>query len=338
MRNIKTAVNQNINYLVMVSVCLILIISISFNSLAKDKVFLNIGTTNQTSSSYGYYVQLLKVFNKYAPHFKATVIETGAAVDNIRRLARGEIEAGLAMDDPMYQAYHGLGKWEGEPVSELRTLLMWTKNMVPYVVRADSDIYSVYDLDGLPFSPGMRGSGNEASCEMILGFLGIEPKWFRGSLADAIDAMKDRRIVGTNKGSNLNKPDAAFLELQTFMKLRPLNWPNDLIEKVKAEYPYLPTATIPAGTFNGQTEDVNTWGMVMGDVATSNMSEEVGYDWVKASFDGKDMLAIVYPEVNDIDWVEVTLESTIPLHAGTIKYFREMGVEIPEELIPPEVN
>ncbi|MEA1939834.1 MAG: TAXI family TRAP transporter solute-binding subunit [Candidatus Caldatribacteriota bacterium] len=334
--------NNNRKLLSISTVVIVSILLVSFFSLislaASDKIFLNVGTTNKASSAYGYYVQTLKVFNKYAPNLKPTIIETGAAVDNTNRLARKEIDIGLAPDSIKYQAYNGIGKWEGKPVSNLRNMLSWAKNMQPYVVKADSDIMTPYDLDGLGFCCGARGSACEATCEMILDSLGVEPEFFRGSLTDATNAMKDRRIDGLLKTSCGNKPDAAFLELQTYLKLKPINWSVETLELVKEDYPYFSTGVIPAGTFNGQTEDANSWSVVMGDFATTELSEEAAYLWVKACFQGKDMLAQVYPAAGEADWVEATLGSLIPLHAGTIKYFREIGVEIPEELIPPEAK
>ena len=75
-----------------------------------ERIFLNIGTTNKTSILYPYYVNMIKIFRKYAPDLKPTVIETGAAVDNINRLAKGQIDIGMVMDSTAYEAYNGLGK------------------------------------------------------------------------------------------------------------------------------------------------------------------------------------------------------------------------------------
>jgi len=325
-------------FILTVTVCIVIFLSSLASIAVAKRILLNVGTTNKASSAYGYYVQTLKVFDKYAPDLKPTIIETGAAVDNTNRLARKEIDIGLAPDSIKYQAYNGIGKWKGKPISNLRNMLSWAKNMQPYVVKADSDIKTPYDLDGAYFCCGARGSACEATCEMILKSIGAEPKFFRGSLSDATNAMKDRRIDGVLKTSCGNKPDAAFLELQTYLKLRPLNWDTETLAFVKKDYPYFSTGVIPAGTFNGQTEDANSWSVVMGDFATTDLSEEVVYKWVKACFEGRDMLAKVYPAAGETDWVEATLGSLIPLHAGTIKYFREIGVEIPDKLIPPEAK
>lgn len=323
-------------YLIIASLCLMCLLVAP--SLTEARVFINIGTTNKTSILYPYYVHLISIFKKYAPDLKPTIIETGASVDNINRLVQKQIDIGMTTDAVAYEAYNGIGRWEGKPVSDLRSVLTYAENSVLYVVTEESGITDPYDLTGKPVFPGMRGSGNEAMCEAIFGALGIKPEWYRGSLSDAADAMKDRRIVCANKTSNGKTPDATFLELQTFLRLKPLEWTKEQIAKVREQYPYFKTTTQPAGSLNAQTKETLTWATLLGDVTLASYPEDVVYQYVKACFEGKEELGEVYKAAGQTDFVKATIAMDIPLHAGTVKYFREIGVEIPENLLPPEVN
>lgn len=302
------------------------------------RVFLNIGTTNKTSILYPYYVNMIPLFKKYAPDLRPTIIETGASVDNINRIAKKQIDIGMSMDSTAYEAFNGLGKWKGAPVKELRAVMTYAVNTIPYVVTVESGISNPMDLTGKKVFPGMRGSGNEAMCELVFEAAGIKPDWFRGSLSDAADAMKDRRVICANKTSNGNAPDATFLELQTFIKLKPLHWPDDIVQVVKKKYPYFKTSTVPANTFAGQTKDVTTWATLLGDVASSELAEDTVYQYVKACFEGKKEQAKVYFVAGECDFVQATFDMGIPLHAGTVKYFKEIGVKIPIHLIPQEAK
>ena len=303
-----------------------------------ERIFLNIGTTNKTSILYPYYVNMIKIFRKYAPDLKPTVIETGAAVDNINRLAKGQIDIGMVMDSTAYEAYNGLGKWQGTPVKDLRAVLTYAVNSVPYVVTEESGITNAEQLQGKPVSPGMRGSGNEAVCESVFSALGIQPEWFRGSLSDAADAMKDRRIVCVNKTSNGLSPDATFIELQTFIRLNVIDWTPEQIAKVREVYPYFKTAVQPTGSLNAQTKDATTWATYLGDAAMASMSEKAIYMYVKACFEGKEEQSKVYAAAGQSDFIAATLDMGITLQKGTVKYFREIGVQIPEQLIPVEAK
>ena len=66
----KSKHQRFLTILVLVSVSVLLVSLFSSSSMASSKkVFLNVGTTNKASSAYGYYVQLLKVFNKYLAEY-----------------------------------------------------------------------------------------------------------------------------------------------------------------------------------------------------------------------------------------------------------------------------
>ncbi len=303
----------------------------------KARVLLTVGTTSKTSSVYALYVSTLQAFKQYAPHIQATIVETGASVDNCERLQKAQIDYGVSAYDVAYECYKGLGRWEGKANPNLRVMMMWTANAQPIVVRDDSKVTNLADLAGKKFCPGPRGSGNETMCEAIMAALNIKPNYFRGSLEDATNAMKDNQIVGVMKASTGLKPDATFLDMQTFIKIRPLSYTPEQIQTVLTKYPYYGTAVLPKGTFNGQTEDATTIAGLLGDVANSTLSAEVVYDIEKAYFEGKDIIGQAYSGAKDTDWLKTTLAlKGMYLHAGTVKYLKEKGVDVPAELIPPE--
>jgi len=303
----------------------------------KERVLLTVGTTSKTSSVYALYVSTLQAFKQAAPHIQATIVETGASVDNCERLQKEQIDYGVSAYDVVYEANKGLGRWEGKANPNLRVMMMWSANAQPIVVRDDSGVKDLKDLNGKKFCPGPRGSGNEAMCEAIMAALDIKPNYFRGSLEDATNAMKDNQIVGVMKASTGTKPDATFLDMQTFIKIRPLSYTPEQIQTVLSKYPYYGTAVIPKGTFNAQTEDATTVAGLLGDVSTTKLSAEVVYDIVKAYFEGKDLLGQAYSGAKDTDWIKTTLSiKGMYLHAGTVKYLKEIGINVPAELIPPE--
>ena len=75
-------------------------------------------------------------------------------------------------------------------------------------------------------------------------------------------------------------------------------------------------------------------------VATSSeaLSEQLGYEIVKAVFNSQKEQAQTTPSIAQIDFTRTLLLSSVPLHAGTVKYLREIGVGIPNQLIPPEAR
>jgi hypothetical protein len=56
---------------------------------------------------------------------------------------------------------------------------------------------------------------------------------------------------------------------------------------------------------------------------------------VKATYENNAALVAVHP-VSSMTKVENIMNTPIPFHRGTIKYLKEMKIEIPENLIPKD--
>ncbi len=141
-------------------------------SEAKKK-YIFFGASAATSSHYAYVVGAAKAINKYVPDVKANVVETGASVDNIKRIGAGEIDIGIGSMKTMYEAWGGLARWKNKPVKDLRLLWLYAIGIDFIVVREDSGVKKLEDLNGKKFNPGIRGSATEATTKQIFKILGI---------------------------------------------------------------------------------------------------------------------------------------------------------------------
>ena len=54
-----------------------------------------IGSTSSSSSHYSYFVAVNQIINNQVEGISSSVAETGATVDNLRRLGRNQIDMGL---------------------------------------------------------------------------------------------------------------------------------------------------------------------------------------------------------------------------------------------------
>jgi len=52
--------------------------------------------------------------------------------------------------------------------------------------------------------------------------------------------------------------------------------------------------------------------------------------------EGKKLLDAAFPNGAKQDVIQLTLNAKTPLHAGTVQYLHEKGIEVPADLIPPE--
>ena len=124
-------------------------------TIASAETRLAFGATNAQSAHYAYFAALAKVVNEANPDYQASVVETGATVDNLKRMARGQLDLGLITTSALYHANNGIKTFEGEPIE---SKLLWAYSLAPQnvVVRQDSGISRFEDLAGARFGPGQR--------------------------------------------------------------------------------------------------------------------------------------------------------------------------------------
>jgi TRAP transporter TAXI family solute receptor len=298
------------------------------------------GASSTSSSHYVYAVAAGKGINeKCEGKINVTTVATGGAVDNLERIDRGQIHFGLGTYETFYQAYKGMGKYEGNAREKIRALWLYSVNSQNYIVRADSGIENLDGLTGQKFCPGLRGSATEQLVEQILAMIGVKPDYYRGSLADAVAAVKDNRIAGYAKAGAGLPLDASTQEIMAFTKIKVLDWTPEKVAQVEKEMPFMIFATIPEGT-NPGVPAYTTLIQAIGYISYSDsLTEDQVYALLEGVEAGRAYQEAAYPAMKGFDIGEETMKFTkFPLHSGAVKYFREKGYNIPEQLIPPEMK
>ena len=292
---------------------------------------LAIGSTSTVSPFYGYFVSVSNIINENMPGFRATTIETGASVENLVRMGRGQLDMGMVTTDLMGDAINGEGKFKGNAVD---AKLLWVYFNIPQttLVREDSGVETLQDLEGKPFAPGMRGSATEAATQAVLELLEIQPKYFHSSAQDQMDAVKNKRVVGWTASSMGHKVSASQIDVGSFVDLRPLSLTEEEAQKIKEGIPQLNIEQVPAGAAEGYPA-YTTWSMGLGVAATADMDEETAYNIVKSVMENREPQTQAMPRTADFDFIDLTLKfANTPIHPGAVKYFEEQGYDVPAEL------
>ncbi len=297
------------------------------------------GACSTSSSHYVYAVSAGKTINTVnGDEFNVTTVATGGAVDNLERINRGQLQIGLGTFAVFYEAYNGMGKFKDRARKKTRALWLYSFNAQNYIVRADSGITKLKELEGKKFCPGYRGTACEVLVQSTMDSLGIKPEYYRGGLADAVAAVKDNRICGYVKAGGGLFLDASTKELRAFTKVRILDWNKDQIVQVNKYLPYLNFTTVPEGVAAEDVPEYTTPVQCIGYIGyNDSITEDQVYTIVKTLCEEKKFQEAAYPAMKGFDIPKMTMKFTkFPLHMGTIRYFREIGIKIPDNLIPPE--
>ncbi|EPC02323.1 TRAP transporter solute receptor [Litchfieldella anticariensis FP35 = DSM 16096] len=294
-----------------------------------------IGSTSSSSSHYGYFVAVNQILNNQVDGISSSVAETGATVDNLRRLSRGQIDLGLVTTNTGYHAYDGQGDFEGRPVD---SRLLWVYTVAPQnvVMREDAGVTTLEGLEGVRLNPGITGSATESTTEAVMNTLGISPDYVRGSTTDVVDSIKDGRIAGYVKSGVGNRLDGSTLDIATFTPIEVLSLSDEQAATLREQMPDLAVVDIPEGAADG-VPAYTTWAFGVAVHAHPDLDEETVYQIVKAVMENPEPQANAFAAVKGADLARMTLEvGTVPLHAGAARYYEEQGMEIPDALQPAE--
>lgn len=250
-------------------------------------------------------------------------------------MGRGEIDFALVDAPGAYEAYHGEGRYEGNALEDIRMVLWVAPSTMHWAVRQDSGIETFEDLDGQRFNPSSIGGGGEYITDLVFDTLEITPDYQRMSMSDASDAVVDGRIIGFSY--NGIPPIPAFTEVHSARPLRVLSMSEEQVATATEALPFLSAATIPAGTYRDMPE-ATTLGTYIGIASSTDLSEEAVYEFTRAYWENVERLGQTFAPAQGVT-PEISVENTAsPLHAGAVRYYQEIGLDVPSELLPPEMQ
>lgn len=294
-----------------------------------------IGSTSTSSSQYGYFVAVGKIINQHVDGVRTSIVETGATVDNLRRILRNQVDMGLVTTNVGYHAYAGTGEFESRPVDNR---LLWVYSLAPQnvVVRQDAGISSMGELDGLRLNPGITGSATEATTVAVMETLGLSPEYVRGSTTDVVAGVKDNRMAGYVKSGVGDKLDGSSMDIATFTPIQVLSLSDEQSTMLREKMSDISVVNIPEGAAEG-IPAYSTWSFGLAMHSSPDLDEETAYQVVKAVMENPGPQVSALANLADVDIAELTLNSgTVPFHPGAARYFEEQGYTIPEHLMPVE--
>lgn len=278
---------------------------------------------------------LAEMINSHIEGASAVAEVTGASVENMGLVWRGDSDIAFALADTVYQAYNGTGDFEGRQLDNIRALASVYPNAVQLVTLADSGIESLEDLRGKRVSVGAPGSGTELNARAVLEANGISYDDFtpqRLNFNETADAIRDGDIEAGFW--SVGPPTSSILNLATTRDIRLVGLSEEEVAKAREAEPVFAGYDLRAGLYEGMEEAVHTISIPNVLAVSSEMDEELAYQITKMLFEQTDELIAVHPAANDTT-VEFSVNSTpVAFHPGALRYYEEVGAEVQDHQRP----
>jgi uncharacterized protein len=298
---------------------------------AQQRLFFGIATGGTGGTYYplgGMLAQLIS--NKAtvgAQKISATAEAAGASVGNAKLLGSKEIESAFVAADILDAAYNGNGQFDKAPLKNLRALGALYPETVQLITRADSGINSVRDLKGKSISSGAPGSGQYQLLSDLLKVHGIsrsDVKEDLSSFTQAVDKIKDGNLHATLITAGV--PVAAITDFAQSHALKVIPLAGPEIAELQKQQPYYANVKLPAGTYKGQPNAVDTLAVMAVWATHDAVPEAVAYEVTKALYENVAIMGQVHVQGKNISLATATAVGTAPLHPGAVRYYKEKGI------------
>lgn len=287
--------------------------------------FFSIGTAGTGGVYYPLGGALAARLSVADPQRQYTAEVTGGSVENVNRVAKGEMDLGFSMAPTVYEAFRG-GPNYPQPLTNLRIVAPLYPNVTHVLVRRGSRAQSVADFRGMRVSVGAPGSGTEELSQQLLEAFGITYDMITVrylSFIESSSALKDGAIDAAIISAGY--PASAVLEALTTGAARLLPVDPARREMLKRRYPYYVDGTIPAGAYPGVDRDVPTVAVMNWIVGAEDLDASVVRRLLAILSDQRDALIQVHEIARQIQLAALAA-APIPLHPATAEWLEEKRI------------
>lgn len=292
---------------------------------------LSLGTGSTGGTYYPLGGAMANLWNEEVDGVRVTPQATGASVENMALMGKGDLDLGMAVNMTADDAYNGRADFEGQAVKNFGAIGVIYPEVIQIVVPKESDIESITDLKGKRVAVGPQGSASVNTTRDILQAYGLtfdDISPFYDAFGDAATKLKDGQLDASF--GILGLPASSIEEITASQEVRLLEVDEAALEKMQAERPFYEPLTIPGGTYKGQDEDVQTVTLKAVLYASDELSEDLVYELTKAMYEQRDAIASAHETGSQIDPEKALEGVSTPIHPGAKKYYEEKGMELPE--------
>ena len=292
---------------------------------------LTLGTASPGGVYYIYGEELARILTEKLG-IAVNPLPTQGSIQNVKLIDSGGAQLGLITTSTGLEGWDGTLDWtNGKHFRNMRALFPMYDNPFQAVVLQRSGIATLAQLDKKRVGVGPRAGTGGTYIPAILKVLGISAEISNGSF----DAMAAELFAGrydafmTLTGAPVPAiQEAEAKEPVTFISLSP-----EQIEAIRKAMPALSPSKIAAGTYRLLDKDYVTIGVPNFVIGRADLPDELVYQLVKAVFENQPRLLKAHSAASETLPQNADKNTFMPFHPGAVRYYREIGTNIPETLV-----
>jgi TRAP transporter TAXI family solute receptor len=285
---------------------------------------------------------LVKVKLQPTQKIGMSAINSAGSGENVKLLRENEAQFAILQGLFGYYAWNGKGPVEADgPQKNLRAVSMLWQNVEQFVIRAEhAKTGTVADLAGLKgerMALGKKNSGTIGSNRTLLGNLGIDIEkdyeLVYAGYGPSADAVQNGQVAGM--GTPAGVPAGAVTKLFAAMgdEATMLSFTPEQAEQADGGLGLWTPYTIAAGTYAGLDKEVVTIAQPNFLAVRADVDEDAVYQITKTMYENLPFLLAIHKATKAMSIEKAIAGLPMPLHPGALKYYQEVGLEVPDKLI-----
>ena len=286
------------------------------------------GTGGSGGMYYAYGTELSKMIDAEGKGHALDVKMTAGSAANLRLLREKFLDLAIVQSDTLSNAINGRGVFAaaGPGVGYAAVAGLYTE-ACQIVVSKNSGINEISELVGKRVSVGERESGVLQNAEQILMAHGltfemIQPLYL--SFAESSEALERGELDALF--ITAGAPTAAITDLANKKEIKILSIDPDVQNNMMKLYKGYTRCTIPANTYKGQTEDVQTVGVKAVLVASTDLKDDEVTYLTEFIFKNAENLPHNTGDKLTNDYAVQDIPASF--HAGAAKFYDAQGVKV----------
>ena len=271
-----------------------------------------------------------------------SAISSAGSGENVRLIREGEAQFGIMQGLFGFYAASGTGPLaEVGPQENLRSVTMLWQNVEHFVVSSDvagdGTVGVLAGLKGEAMALGRQNSGTIGSNRTILSGFGVDIETdyelVFGGYGPSAEALQNGQVKGI--GTPAGVPVGAVSQLMATAgdDVTLLGFTDAQIVAADGGRGLWTPYTIAAGTYPGQDADVQTIAQPNFLATSADLPDEHVYQLTKAIYENLPFLQAIHPATKVMSIESAIAGLPLPLHPGALRYYQEVGVDVPARLI-----
>ena len=268
-------------------------------------------------------------------HLDLQVLPTQGTAENINRLHAREIDVALLVMGPAWDAWNGQASWKDKPQRMMRAIAPMYETPFHCMARASSGISSMQGLAGKRVGVGPAKGTAEGFFTGLMEALKITCTLVNGTPTQHAEQLAKGEIDVFWFGVGLPVP--AFVQAGQLAAssgvnsggMRVFGFSASEIAAFLQRFPYFSPFTIPANTYSGQTQAVESVAVWNFAAVHAAMGDDLAYWITRSILQSTAELAQRYSAAASTRGEFLAANTFVPFHPGAQRYFQEQKLSFP---------